>query len=70
MTNTLSFVVPEGMKGKTFVILYWDAAAKGGLGEWVEIPANLNEDGIVQSQLLKEGEAALKFIGTFVLAAK
>ena len=33
-------------------------------------PASLNEDGIVQSQLLKEGEAALKFIGTFVLAAK
>ena len=33
VTNTLSFVVPEGMKGKTFVILYWDAAAKGGLGK-------------------------------------
>ena len=56
VTNTLSFVIPEEMKDKTFVILYWDPTLKGGLGDWVEIPAKIVENGVVKSQPLFDGD--------------
>jgi hypothetical protein len=33
---TLSFNLPAGMTGENLVILFWDAAANGGAGAWVE----------------------------------
>ena len=68
VTNTLSFVVPEEMKDKTFVILYWDASAKGGLGDWVEIPAIITKDGVVQSQPLHEGDTREVISGVEITA--
>jgi hypothetical protein len=56
VTNTLSFVIPEEMKDKAFVILYWDPTLKGGLGDWVEIPAIIEKNGIVISEPLFEGD--------------
>ncbi len=58
VTNTVSFAIPDDLKGKTFVILFWDAEANGGLGNWVEVPSTA------------PGQATISYSGTFVLAYK
>ncbi|MHC1785365.1 MAG: hypothetical protein AB9891_21895 [Anaerolineaceae bacterium] len=58
VTSTLKFGVPEDLAGKTLAILFWDAAANGGLGAWVEVPSDA------------PGLATLNYTGTFVLAYK
>jgi hypothetical protein len=37
----ISIPVPSGMDGKNLVILFWDASAKGGAGDWVEKSATV-----------------------------
>ena len=34
---TLSFIIPEELIGREFIILYWDQTLDNGLGGWVEI---------------------------------
>jgi hypothetical protein len=35
---TLSFEIPEGGRGRSYSILFWDPAANGGLGAWIQLP--------------------------------
>ncbi len=57
-TITLSFDIPAGMEGETFVVLFWDATANGGLGGWVEAGGE-----VVGGQIV----LTVGFAGTFVL---
>jgi len=63
VTDTLSFVVPEDFQGKSLKILFWDAAAKGGLGEWVEIPVKLMVNGAVVTAPLSVGDNRMVMSG-------
>lgn len=55
---TLQFPVPAGMEGKTFVILFWDAAA----GKYVEVAGVSVAGGLVQ--------ATVDQPGTYILVTK
>jgi hypothetical protein len=68
VTDTISFVVPKELVGKTFVILFWDAAANGGLGAWVEIPVKIMKDGAVVSAPLAEGDGRKVYSGVEITA--
>jgi hypothetical protein len=41
---TLQFPIPAGMEGKTFIVLFWDAAA----GKYVEVTGVSVVGGMVQ----------------------
>ena len=69
VTLDLSFAIPAELQGKTFAILYWDASLKGGLGDWVEIPAKVVVNGTEVTVQLTDA-TTLNFTGMFVLASK
>jgi len=78
---TVSFIIPEELIGREFVILYWDETLNSGLGGWVEIEMTiLYWDTRLESWIDKttlnsavnyvtEGRAiaTADFTGTFVL---
>jgi hypothetical protein len=82
----LCFKIPDGMEGKHFAILYWDTAANGGAGGWIEMPMNqfggqvfslhpdTPEDGmkILEGVYQKGNSICVKvnFTGTFILVAR
>jgi hypothetical protein len=69
VTLSLSFAVPAELQGKTFTILYWDASLKGGLGDWVEIPAKVVVNETDVTVQLADG-SSINSTGLFVLTAK
>ena len=58
---TLLFELPTGMTGETLAVLYWDPAANGGAGGWVEKSISIENGKVV---------ATLDGPGTFVLVDK
>jgi parallel beta-helix repeat protein len=74
----LSLVVPEEMKGKSLVVMFWDS----GAGKWVEIPVSGHEATFSASNpamkvltgVTSSGDGkvnfSVNFTGTFVLVAK
>ena len=51
--TTLSFWVPQVVEGQPFSVLYWDALAKDGAGEWLELPPEAGDTSAVEGMLLR-----------------
>ena len=82
----ITFPVPEGMENKKFSIMYWDAAAGGGKGAWIEMPLSqfagpvfplhpdTPEDGLKVLCGVCQGKGCVSltvnFTGTFILVAR
>jgi Ca2+-binding RTX toxin-like protein len=56
-TLTLSFRVPQTMQGQSFLILYWDASAKDGAGEWLELPGDSGDSSKPEAVMLRPDAA-------------
>jgi len=50
---TLSFWVPQVVVGQPFSVLYWDALAKDGAGEWLELPPEGADTSTTEGMLLR-----------------
>jgi hypothetical protein len=57
-TIVLSFEIPSDMTGESLAILFWDATANGGAGDWVEKTATVDNGKLILT---------IDMPGTFVL---
>lgn len=82
----LSFTIPAGMEDREFAVMFWDPAANGGAGAWIELPlaqfggqifplhSDTPEDGMMilggVSRCGNTVTVKVTFTGIFVLVAR